>query len=59
MGRPAFGNRGISLKKDDFVIGAAVTPSPEARNKQRLSRAAQSSEAGLTDQVLAVLVHRL
>jgi DNA gyrase subunit A len=55
MGRPAFGNRGITLKKDDYVIGAAVTPSPEARNKQRLSRAAQSSEAGLTDQVLAVL----
>jgi DNA gyrase subunit A len=52
MGRPAFGNRGISLKKGDFVIGAAVTPSPEARNKQRLARAAA---AGLTSQVEAVL----
>jgi DNA gyrase subunit A len=52
MGRPAYGNRGISLKKGDFVIGAAVTPSPEARNKQRLARAAA---AGLTSQVEAVL----
>ena len=52
MGRPAFGNRGISLKKDDYVIGAAVTPSNEARNKQRLERAAA---AGLTAQVEAVL----
>src|SRR6201985_1569488 len=48
MGRPAFGNRGISLKKGDYVIGAAVTPSNEARNKQRLARAAA---AGLTAQV--------
>jgi len=52
MGRPAFGNRGISLKKDDYVIGAAVTPSNEARNKTRLARAAA---AGLTAQVEAVL----
>ena len=41
MGRPATGNRGISLRKGDYVIGAAVTPSNEARNKQRLERAAQ------------------
>ncbi|MBB5065133.1 DNA gyrase subunit A [Granulicella mallensis] len=52
MGRPAFGNRGITLKKDDYVIGAAVTPSPEARNKQRLELAAKT---GLTAQVEAVL----
>ncbi|HEY4356517.1 MAG TPA: DNA gyrase subunit A [Acidobacteriaceae bacterium] len=48
MGRPAFGNRGISLKKGDYVIGAAVTPSNEARNKARLERA---RAAGLTAQV--------
>jgi DNA gyrase subunit A len=48
MGRPAFGNRGISLKKGDYVIGAAVTPSNDARNKARLARAAA---AGLTAQV--------
>ncbi len=52
MGRPAFGNRGISLKKGDYVIGAAVTPSNEARNKQRLAIAAAK---GLKDRVEAVL----
>jgi DNA gyrase subunit A len=48
MGRPATGNRGINLRKGDYVIGAAVTPSNEARNKQRLERAAA---AGLTSHV--------
>ena len=38
MGRPAYGNRGISLKKGDYVIGAVATPSNEARNKARLER---------------------
>ncbi len=52
MGRPATGNRGISLRKGDFVIGAAVTPSAEARNKARLERAAAK---GLTDQVEAAI----
>jgi DNA gyrase/topoisomerase IV subunit A len=41
MGRPATGNRGINLRKGDYVIGAAVTPSNEARNKQRLELAAE------------------
>jgi len=52
MGRPAFGNKGITLKKGDYVIGAAVTPSNEARNKERLARAAA---AGLSAQVEKVL----
>ena len=52
MGRPATGNRGINLKKGDYVIGAAVTPSNEARNRQRLALAAT---AGLTAQVEKVL----
>jgi DNA gyrase subunit A len=52
MGRPAFGNRGITLKKDDYVVGAAVTPSNEARNKKRLELAAKT---GLTAKVEAVL----
>ncbi len=52
MGRPAFGNRGISLKKGDFVIGAAVTPSNESRNRKRLELAAAK---GLKDQVEKVL----
>ena len=41
MGRPATGNRGINLRKGDYVIGAAVTPSNEARNTERLARAAR------------------
>src|SRR5579863_1475192 len=52
MGRPATGNRGINLRKGDYVIGAAVTPSAEARNRQRLERA---KHAGLTAQVEAVI----
>ncbi|MCU1222032.1 MAG: gyrase, subunit [Edaphobacter sp.] len=52
MGRPATGNRGISLKKGDYVIGAAVTPSNEARNRKRLELAATK---GLSDQVEAAI----
>jgi len=52
MGRPATGNRGINLKKGDYVIGAAVTPSNEARNRTRLKLAA---EKGLAAQVAAVI----
>ncbi len=47
MGRPAFGVRGISLAKGDYVIGAAVTPSAEARNKRRLELAAAAGLAKL------------
>jgi DNA gyrase subunit A len=52
MGRPATGNRGINLRKGDYVIGAAVTPSPEAREKQRRQRAAA---LGLTTQLEDVI----
>jgi DNA gyrase subunit A len=52
MGRPATGNRGINLRRGDYVIGAAVTPSNEARNRQRLELAARS---GLTKQVKSVI----
>ncbi len=52
MGRPATGNRGISLRKGDFVVGAAVTPSNEARNRQRLEIARLK---GLSDQVEAAI----
>jgi DNA gyrase subunit A len=52
MGRPATGNRGINLRKNDYVIGVAVTPSPEAREKQRRERAAA---LGLTQQLEAVI----
>jgi DNA gyrase subunit A len=52
MGRPATGNRGITLRKGDYVIGAAVTPSNEARNKTRLALAASK---GLSSQVEAAI----
>ncbi len=52
MGRPATGNRGINLRKGDYVIGAAVTPSPEAREHQRRERA---EALGLTQQLEAVI----
>ncbi|HWB33393.1 MAG TPA: DNA gyrase subunit A [Acidobacteriaceae bacterium] len=52
MGRPATGNRGINLRKGDYVIGAAVTPSDEARNRTRLERA---KAAGLTRQVQSAI----
>jgi DNA gyrase subunit A len=40
MGRNAAGNKGITLKKGDYVIGLAVTPSDETRDAQRDERAA-------------------
>ncbi len=52
MGRAAGGNKGITLKKGDYVIGAVVTPSQERRNRQRRELAAR---AGLTSQVEAVI----
>ena len=52
MGRNAGGNKGITLKKGDYVVGAVVTPSNESRNKQRLERAIA---AGLAEQAQAVL----
>ena len=35
MGRNAAGNKGISLKKGDYVIGAAITDSDDTRDKER------------------------
>jgi DNA gyrase subunit A len=35
MGRNAAGNRGISLKKGDYVIGAAITSSDAMRDRER------------------------
>jgi DNA gyrase subunit A len=41
MGRNAAGNKGITLKKSDYVIGVAVTPSAEYRDKRRDELAAE------------------
>jgi DNA gyrase subunit A len=51
MGRNAAGNKGISLKKGDYVIGAAITDSDETRDGER-DRCAQ--ERGLADKLKAL-----
>ena len=48
MGRNAAGNRGISLKKGDYVIGAAITDSDAIRDKERDDCAAK---VGLTKEL--------
>jgi DNA gyrase subunit A len=48
MGRNAAGNRGISLKKGDYVIGAAITASDATRDKER---DALATKAGLTKEL--------
>ncbi len=51
MGRNAAGNRGISLKKGDYVIGAAITNSDAMRDHERDECAAKS---GLTVKLTAL-----
>jgi len=51
MGRNAAGNKGISLKKGDYVIGAAITDSDETRDKER-DECAKSR--GLSDKLAAL-----
>ena len=51
MGRNAAGNKGISLKKGDYVIGAAITDSDETRDKERDECAAAR---GVTDKLIAL-----
>jgi DNA gyrase subunit A len=51
MGRNAGGNRGISLKKGDYVIGAAITNSDPLREKERDECAAR---LGLSDKLAAL-----
>jgi DNA gyrase subunit A len=50
MGRNAGGNRGISLKKGDYVIGAAITNSEALREIERDECAAR---LGLTEKLTA------
>jgi DNA gyrase subunit A len=51
MGRNAAGNRGISLKKGDFLIGAAITSSDAIRETERDECAGR---LGLTDKLSAL-----
>jgi len=51
MGRNAAGNRGISLKKGDYLIGAAITSSDAIRETERDECAAR---LGLTEKLTAL-----
>ena len=51
MGRNAAGNRGISLKKGDYVIGAAITKSDAMRDQERDELAAK---LGMADKLAAL-----
>jgi len=51
MGRNAAGNRGIALKKGDYVIGAAITNSDPLREKERDDCAAR---LGLSEKLAAL-----
>jgi DNA gyrase subunit A len=51
MGRNAAGNKGISLRKGDYVIGAAVTDSDESRDMHRDECAAS---LGLTEKLVSL-----
>jgi len=51
MGRNAAGNKGISLKRGDYVIGAAITDSDETRDRERDECAAARN---LTDKLTAM-----
>ncbi len=51
MGRNAAGNKGISLKKGDYVIGAAITDSDETRDSERDECA---KTRGLADKLAAL-----
>jgi DNA gyrase subunit A len=53
MGRPATGNKGIDLKKGDYVIGAAVTPGDEARHAKRRELA---EKHGLDESVIETIL---
>ena len=46
MGRVATGNKGITLRKGDYVVGAAVTVSPLARDTRRDELATEKSLEG-------------
>ena len=52
MGRNAGGNRGITLKKSDYLIGAAVTSSDAMRATEREECA---TAKGMTDKLTAAL----
>jgi DNA gyrase subunit A len=56
MGRPAYGNKGIDLRKGDYVVGAAVTPSDASREAKRRELA---EKKGLADALNAAITEAI
>ncbi len=44
MGRPAFGVKGITLRKSDYVVGLAITPSEESRKERQKELKAEGKD---------------
>ena len=55
MGRVATGNKGITLRKGDYVVGAAVTYSPQERDRQRDELARVKSLEAKLDKVRSAI----
>jgi DNA gyrase subunit A len=49
MGRPAYGVRGISLKKGDFVVGVAITPKEHEEGAFRILSVTENGFGKRTD----------
>src|SRR5579862_9139506 len=49
MGRPAYGVRGISLAKNDFVVGAAITPKEHEPGAYRILSVSENGFGKRTD----------
>ncbi|MGO8759995.1 MAG: DNA gyrase subunit A [Terracidiphilus sp.] len=49
MGRPAYGVRGISLVKNDYVVGVAVTPKEHAAGAYRILSVSENGFGKRTD----------
>jgi DNA gyrase subunit A len=49
MGRPAFGVRGIDLAKEDYVVGAAITPKEHAEGAYRILAVTENGFGKRTD----------
>ena len=44
MGRPAYGVKGITLRKNDYVVGLAVTPNEEYRKARQKELKAEGKD---------------
>ncbi|MGH9493570.1 MAG: DNA gyrase subunit A [Candidatus Sulfotelmatobacter sp.] len=57
MGRPAYGVRGMSLDKGDYIVGMATTPKDEKKAQSEAAKAAEEAggiEVTATDETLPI-----